>query len=74
MDNDLKLVLGIVIFALSIPSLISAFSESRPPRMAAIFFVVGGALIVWSVQGRPGNLVLSDIPHAFARVIGRFIN
>lgn len=72
LDNDLLLVGGILIFALCIPSVISAFSESRPPRLAAMFFVVGGAMIVYALSKSPGGVDFGEIPQAFARVIGRF--
>jgi hypothetical protein len=66
------LVLGVVIFAFSIPSVISAFTEGRPPRLAAILFVIGGGLIAYSISKTPGGIGFDDIPQAFARVIGRF--
>jgi hypothetical protein len=72
LDNDILLVLGIVILAFSIPSVISAFSESRPPRLAAILFVIGGALIAYTLSQSPNGIGFDDIPQAFARVIGRF--
>jgi hypothetical protein len=72
LDNDLILVLGIVIFAFSIPSVIAAFSESRPPRLAAILFVIGGGMIAYAISKTPGGIGFGDIPQVFARVIGRF--
>ena len=36
MDTDLVLTLGIVLLVLSVPSLLSAWAESRAPRLGAI--------------------------------------
>jgi hypothetical protein len=72
LDNDLLLVLGVVFVAFAIPSVISAFSESRPPRLALIFFVIGGGLLAYALSHSPTGLSFAEIPHAFARVIGRF--
>jgi hypothetical protein len=74
MDNDLILVIGIVIGALAIPSLIGAFSESRPPRAAAILFLIAGTLIVVALTRNPIGYSVSGIPDVFVRVIGRYLN
>jgi hypothetical protein len=74
MDNDLILVIGIVIGALAIPSLIGAFSENRPPRAASILFMIGGTLIVVALTRNPVGYAVSDIPDLFVRVIGRYLN
>jgi hypothetical protein len=74
MDNDLILVIGIVIGTLAIPSLIGAFSENRPPRAAAILFLIGGTLIVVALTRNPVGYAVSDIPDLFVRVIGRYLN
>ncbi len=73
MDNDLILVIGIVIGALAIPSLIGAFSENRPPRAAAILFLIGGTLIVVALTRHVGGYAISEIPDVFVRVIGRYL-
>jgi hypothetical protein len=71
MDSDLALVLGIVIFALAIPSIISSFSEGRPPRLAMIFFVIGGGFITYAMNQSPNQYAFNDVPQTFVRVIGR---
>jgi formate-dependent nitrite reductase membrane component NrfD len=70
-DNDVLLVIGVIFLGFSFPALLAAFSESRPPRMAAILFVIGGALIATVAVRSPGGISLQDVPHAFATVIGR---
>ncbi len=73
MTNDLYLVLGLIIAALAVPSLIGAFSESRPPRAAAILGLIGGGLIVLAVTQRPGGYSFGDVPGAFTRVVAHYV-
>lgn len=72
MDTDLFLVLGVGISILAMPALIGAFSESRPPRAAAIMVMIGGGLIVLAVTQHPGGYALTEVPDALTRVIGRY--
>ncbi|WP_415183330.1 hypothetical protein [Phaeovulum sp.] len=69
MDSDVVLVLGIIIGALSIPAVISAFSDSRPPRAAIIAVVVSGGLILGAIVTKPGGYSAGQIPEVFTRVI-----
>lgn len=69
MNSDLILVIGIVLAALSLPAMLSAISDRRSPRAAALVAVVSGCLIVWAVQSRPGGYTLNDIPRAFVQVV-----
>ncbi|WP_166416852.1 hypothetical protein [Cochlodiniinecator piscidefendens] len=73
MDTDLLFVLGVVIGGFSVPSIISAFSESRPPRMAMVLIVMAGALIAYATSTHPGGYSFEQIPDVFIRVIGRYI-
>jgi len=74
MDTDLFLVVGIVIWALSIPSLLSAFVEGRAPRIGSIFVLAGGVLIVVALTNHMGGYSFAEIPDVFFRVIGRYVN
>lgn len=73
MDTDLFLVIGLVIAAFAMPSVIGAFSEGRPPRAAAILVMIGGGLIILAVTQRPGGYSFADVPQAFARVVGAYL-
>lgn len=73
MMNDLFLVLGLVVATLAIPSVISAFSESRTPRAAAILVMIGGGLIALAVTQQPGGYSFGDIPDVFTRVIAHYL-
>lgn len=72
MDPDVALVLGVIFAALAFPSLLSAFSESRPPRAAAVLIVLAAVSIYWATTSRPSGYKLDDIPGAFVRVVGKF--
>ncbi len=73
MTPDIALVLGLVLVALSIPSMLSAISDRRAPRASALTILIAGALILYAVQSQPGGYTLQDIPRAVVRVIGTFI-
>lgn len=74
MDADLLLVIGVVLGALSIPSFLNGFVESRLPRIAVLLVVAAVALIVLAVMTHPGGYAVDDVPEAFIRVIARILN
>jgi hypothetical protein len=69
MSMDQILVISIIIIALAIPSLLAAYSESRPPRAAAIMLMIGGVLLVVALTQKPGGYKFDEIPHVFVRVL-----
>lgn len=71
MDTDLALVIGITLAVLAIPAIVSALSDARAPRAAAIAVMLGGGLIVFAVTGHPGGYQMAEIPDVFYRVVGR---
>ena len=73
MDPDLLLVLGLIIAAFSIPSVLSAMSDRRAPRASSITILIGGALILLAVLTKPGGYVASEIPDVFVRVVRGFM-
>lgn len=74
MDWDLALVVGIVLVAFTFPAVISAFSEGRAPRSAAILVMIGGGLIALALYSQPGGYTFASIPDVFVRVVGRYLN
>ena len=74
MDSDLLLVIGIIVSAFAIPAVISAFSDGRPPRAAAIAVLVGGGLVLMAFLVKPGGYSANQIPEVFVRVVARMIN
>jgi hypothetical protein len=73
MDADLYLVLGVFMAILAVPSLLSAYSEGRAPRVGAIFALAAGVLIVTALNNKPGGYEIQDIPQTVFRVIGRYL-
>lgn len=73
-DSDLILVIGIILAVLSIPAMLSAFSESRAPRAPIVTILIAGAMILYAVKTHPGGYAISDVPHVFFEVVGRIIN
>lgn len=72
-DPDLALVLGIVIGAFSIPSILSALSDRRAPRASALTILIAGGLILYAIQERPGGVALEQIPDIFVKVVARYM-
>lgn len=73
MDTDLVLVVGVILGVFSVPSILSAISEGRAPRVAAFTIISSGALILWAVSSHPGGYKLEDVPAAFVRVVAKFL-
>ncbi len=74
MDTDLTLVLGLIIGGFSIPSIISAMSDGRSPRVSMIIILLAGGLILYALMTHPDGYSFSQIPDVFFGVIGRFLN
>ncbi len=60
MTTDLYLVIGMVLGALAIPSILSAFSDGRAPRLAAIVVMIAGTLIVVAISRKPGGYEIQE--------------
>lgn len=74
MDSDTVFVLGFVIGVLSIPAMVSAFSDNRSPRVPAIIILLGGLMIGYAVNEKPGAYSFETFPDVFVRVVGNLIN
>ncbi len=74
MNNDQILVIGIILCALSLPSLLAAYSENRAPRTGAIMLLVGGVLLVVALMRKPTGYSFDEIPHIFVSVIAGLLN
>ena len=73
MDTYFMLVAGLLICVLAIPSLLSAFAESRAPRAGAIMVLIGGVLLVAALTKNPRGYTFDEIPDVFVKVISRYI-
>jgi len=72
-DPDLLFIIGCVIGVMTIPSLLSAFSEGRPPRGGAVTALMAGALIAYAVSLKPTGYAIGDIPQVFQVVVNRYL-
>ena len=73
MDTDLALILGLVLAALSVPSLVSAYSDDRPPLAPLAILAAGAGLVIYALIAHPQGYALADVPAVFFEVIARFI-
>ncbi len=73
MDPDLALSLGLVIAAFSVPSILSALSDSRAPRASALTVLIGGGLILYAMQTKPQGYTLDQVPDIFVSVAARYL-
>lgn len=67
-------VVGAVLMALSIPSMLSAYADNRKPWVAGIVLVIAIGLLGTVFFEKPGGLTLTEVPNIFFTVIGRYIN
>jgi hypothetical protein len=70
MDADTTLVIGLVLGVLAIPAIVSALSDGRTPRVAAIVVIIAGGMMVYAINEKEGGYAISDIPKVIYRVIG----
>ena len=73
MDTDVALVLGIILAAFSIPSILSSLTDRRAPRASALTILIGGGLILYAVQTKSGGYTFEQIPTVFTNVIARYM-
>ena len=74
MNPDVLLVLGLLFAALSLPNVIGSFSKGEPPRLAMIFIVISGILIVAASVQKPSGYTGAEIPGVVGSVISDLIN
>lgn len=73
MDADLILVLGMLLAFMSIPAMVSAWSDSRPPRLPALTILIAAGLIFFAFNLKPDGYTLAEVENAFYSVVARVI-
>ncbi|HCE70230.1 hypothetical protein KQ247_07105 [Ruegeria pomeroyi] len=73
MDADLILVVSMVVAAMSIPAMASAYSEARRPVAAFGTLIIAGVMAIYATRIKPGGYTLAEIPEVFFSVLARFI-
>ncbi|MBE0454559.1 hypothetical protein [Roseovarius autotrophicus] len=73
MDPDLAMAIGAVLGVLSVPSLVSAMSEGRPPRVGALVLVTAAGLVIWAISVKPGGYAPIEVPALIVEAVARFL-
>ena len=74
MDTDLLLVIGTIVCALAIPSLLGAWVDGRVPRAGSVMLLIGGVLVVVALTQRVRAYTFAELPDVFFSVIGRYLH
>lgn len=74
MDFDLIFVIGVALVAFSIPAFVSAYSDRRWPKTAAVMLLVAGGAIAYAMQENPDVYSLATIDETIVTVLGRYLN
>jgi hypothetical protein len=73
MDYDLLLILGLVMLAVSIPSLLSALIDDRPPLVAGFGLLLGIGMAAWGMISGNHGLNPAALTQLFFEVLGRYL-
>ena len=73
MDADLVLTIGLVLLVLSVPSLLSAWAESRAPRMGAIMAITALGMILSALWFNPGGYAFNQVTGVVVGVVSRYL-
>ncbi|MES2665325.1 MAG: hypothetical protein V4712_04445 [Pseudomonadota bacterium] len=73
-DPDLFLTIGVVLGVLTIPSLLSAWTDGRTPRLGAIMVFVAVIMVAVAANNKPTGYQISDVPTIMLNVVGRYLN
>ncbi len=73
-DPDLFLTIGIILGVLTIPSLLSAWTDGRVPRLGAIMVFAAVIMVAVAAKNKPTGYKISDVPTIMMNVAGRYIN
>jgi len=73
MPHDAFLVTGVVLAGFAVPAMLSAWSDGRSPRAAAITVMIAGGLIATAALTWPGGFSPAEVPNAFVRMAARVL-
>lgn len=74
MDFDLIFVIGVTLIAFAIPAAVSAYSDRRWPKSAALMLVIGGGAIAYAAQENPGAYSFETLDDVVVSVIADIVN
>ena len=70
MDPDFILVGGLILLMLSVPSILSAMADSRPPRVSSVVVLAGAGMVAYAMYASPTGYTVQGMANAVYRVIG----
>ncbi|SLN73440.1 hypothetical protein ROJ8625_03934 [Roseivivax jejudonensis] len=73
MGPDLALTLGLVLAVFAVPSVASALSDGRSPRISSLVVAISGGLVIYALRAKQGGYTLGDIPDAIYRTLSSFM-
>ena len=74
MFTDYLLTIGLVLGLFSIPAMLSAYADRRPPRTSMAAFILSAAIIAIAYARHPGGYAIADVPNVVVAVIADIIN
>lgn len=72
-NYDALLTIGVILGVFSIPSILSALSDNRSPRVGALVLIASGALVAYAVTQKPSGYTLDQIPDVLVKTIMDFV-
>lgn len=70
MDADIQIVIGTLLAILSLPSILTAFTDGRAPKIGVAVFLLACGLLIHAWTITPGGYTPAEVPLAFYRLIG----
>ncbi len=73
MEPDVMLITGLGLAVISLPAILSAWADRRPPRIGGLVLVGGLCLAGFAASQKEGGYVPSDVPDVFYSLVGRIL-
>ena len=74
MDTDLFLAGGLLLLVVALPSMLSAWADSRVPQIGLLLLVCGAGLVGFALLANPEGYRLGDVPTVLLEVFARLVN
>jgi hypothetical protein len=72
--SDYFLIVGVAVGIFALPSFLNALTESRKPSAAVSMAALSLSCIALANVMHPTGYQISEVPTAFIRVVGSFVN
>ncbi|MGR3711889.1 MAG: hypothetical protein ACU0A6_02055 [Shimia sp.] len=73
MTNDYLITTAVLIWLFSIPAMLSAYADERPPFRSLVAFVIASAILGVAGYLDPTRYGIAELPNAVVRVIAHII-